>query len=230
MKKAALIATVALFLLIAPLSLVSAEASEMDSDWNRRIASPSYGFSFGFAEVKYGNDSKATVVMPGIDLRHFNGTNVTEAGGFYYGYELGVAANFYLGSETLSNGASEYDIEQIAMATLFLMGKHGYRIELPGTRGKFGIGLELGMGLMGGAGSFELKEKGGDNLSQTEEIIGPVFEAGIEGLMDAGPNNRLVLRLGLMVSPEVLDAEVYGFNAEAAPVRINIRCGFVRDH
>ncbi len=72
---------------MVPVFLLSAQSADTGNEWKTRIASPSYGFNIAIVELEYGQDDNTeTFVMPGIDLRHFNGINVTESGRFFPEY------------------------------------------------------------------------------------------------------------------------------------------------
>ncbi len=205
--------------------------------WSTRIAAPGYGFSFTSVEVEYGEDDETEVyLMPGIDLRHFNGINVTESGHFYFGYEVGVAANFLVGSgSTMDIVGEEYELNSAMVATLLLMGKHGYHRDIGSPDKGLGFGVELGLGIMGGAGDIEIENTDGDTFSHTTEIIGPVFEAAGEFSIRTDRDLRLVCRLGLMAGAPLIETDdgdtgVDYFSAASAPVRVSLRFGFVRDY
>lgn len=174
------VALVVAVLVLAPVSFVDAEEHGDGPLWNERIASPSYGVNLATFNLSYGDDGESDLSMPGFELRHFNGINAIEDGGFYFGYEVGAGLNFYAGGENFegSNGR-EYTVESIFAASAFLMGKHGYRWEPAGF--PVGIGLELGLGVLAGGGSIDFLDVEADETAdQGEGATGPVFEVGGE--------------------------------------------------
>lgn len=201
------------------------------------ISSPSYGLNFAILELEYGEDDNTeTFIMPGFDLRHFNGVNVAESGRFYFGYEVGVALNFYLGGgSTYEIEGEKYTFTNAMAATLFLMGKHGYRRSIGNPVDGLGWGLELGLGLMGGAGMIGFEDSEGEYFDHDTEIISPVFEVAGEFSVRTERDLRFVGRLGIMAGAPVIDfddwdAGVDYLSGEAVPVRITLRAGFVRDY
>jgi hypothetical protein len=229
----------ALILFLAPLAAVSAE-SDGATGWNSRIASPSYGLSLGFINLTYGEaDNEKMLLMPGIDLRHFNGINVTRAGGFYFGYEFGASINVYLPSDTAyeTSLGTEYTIDGIIAGSIFLMGKHGYRREIGSATKGIGYGFELGLGIMAGGGSVMLNEvDGNDEPSPGEEVISPVFELGGEVNLRTEENFRFSARFSLMAGIPLIDfsndfiGATGNFSASMVPVRPTLRFGFIRDY
>src|SRR6056297_671900 len=135
-----------------------------EESWMKRIASPSYGLTLGFYELKFcvEDQESETLLMPGIDLRHFNGVNVPRSGGFYYGYEIGLLANFYLGEEEypfdVGGPLVAGTVESMMAATGFLKVKHGYRFSL-GT-GDYSpvFGFELGAGIAAGGAEIQISK------------------------------------------------------------------------
>jgi hypothetical protein len=224
-------------LVVMPVFLLSAQRADPDNDWRTRIASPSYGFNIAIFELEYDeNDNTETFVMPGVDVRHFNGINVTESGRFYFGYEVGVAVNFYLGGEySFEIQGEDYTLTDATAATMLLMGKHGYRRSVGDPAEGLGWGLELGLGLMGGAGMIGFEDTDGTYYSHDTEIISPVFEVAGEFSVQTDRDLRFVARLGLMAGASVIDFDDLDtgldyLSAEAVPVRFTMRAGFVRDY
>lgn len=206
-------------------------ADTEEENWKKRIASPSYGLTMGFYELKYGpeRDQSETLIMPGIDLRHFNGLNVPRSGGFYYGYEIGLLANFYLGEEEFPFDGETGTVEGIMAATGFLMVKHGYRFSL-GT-GDYSpvFGFELGAGVAAGGADIQINDQDGNNLAAlADEPVGPILELGIEGGLPLGKDLRFVTRLGVTVLPT--PPLVTANKGEMSPVRIGLRGGLTWNH
>jgi hypothetical protein len=206
-----------------------------DESWHKKIASPSYGLNIGFFTLDYedelGESQTKTLVMPGIELRHFNGINVPRDGGFYYGYELGIGVNFYIGEHRFNDNGIAHTVEDIMAASGLAMVKHGYRFGPGKGNNRPSFGLELGMGITAGGGSVTItrdEDEWGENIAATlDEPIGPVFELGFEGALHRGDDHRFVVRLGIMGGPPPLATENFG---EMAAVRISLRGGFTMNH
>jgi len=206
-----------------------------DESWHKRIASPSYGFNLGFFTLEYedeqGESQTDTLAMPGIELRHFNGLDVPRDGGFYYGYELGIGINFYIGEHGFEDNGTAYTVEDIVVASGLAMVKHGYRFDLGKGYNRPSFGLELGMGIAAGGGDITITEdedEWGENVAETlDEPIGPVFELGFEGALHRGDDRRFVVRLSIMGGAAPLATENFG---DMVPVRISLRGGFTMNH
>lgn len=229
----------AVVMVLIPALFVSGQNTEGVGMWSPRVVSPTYGFNLAFLEVTYGEDEDtANYVMPGVDVRHFNGINVTESGRFYFGYEVGLAANFFAGGEpSYEVYGEDYALTSAMGVTVILMGKHGYRRDIgPADRG-LGIGLELGLGFMGGIGMLEFTADDDDSTTYEEdtEIISPAVEVGGEISMRTEKDLRITARLGILAGAPIIDVSdgdtgVSGLSAEAAPVRVFLRFGFIRDY
>lgn len=218
------------------------KSNEDKEDWLKRVASPTYGLSLGFFNLNYQDrndkEQEETLLMPGIDLRHFNGTNVSKGGGFYYGYELGLGLNFNTGGQTYDAlpGNDTYQLESLIAYRLFLMFKHGYRFNLNSDPDGFSLGLELGLGVMGGGGDITLKHTSEDwNASYGGGGASPIFELAFEGASSIKENVRLSTRLGLTAGMPSIDASSddlgnIGIEGEMLPIMINLRLGFRMMH
>jgi len=189
----------------------------------------------GFYDLKFGPEDQEseTLLMPGIDLRHFNGVNVPRSGGFYYGYEIGLLANIYLGEEGFpfdEGGTMEPGtVESLVAASGFLMLKHGYRFSL--GRGDYSpvFGFELGAGIAAGGGDIQINNSDGENIAVlTDDPVGPIFELGLEGGLPLGKDLRLVTRLGITVVP--MPPLITENKGEMGPVRIGLRGGLHWNH
>jgi hypothetical protein len=210
-----------------------------DTAWNERIASPSYGLNLAFITLDYGpDDTEEVLLLPGIGIRHFNGINVTEDGGFYFGYEVGANINLYFGGFEFVTGEMDPPVSrvtQIIVGTFFLMGKHGYWMEIGGASGGLGLGLELGLGLMAGGGFIDFEDSNGDTASfSPDAVISPLVEINGKGAMRFGENMRLTAALGVMAGMSLIemdDSDIYSeVSAEMSPARVSLRFGFVRDY
>ncbi len=213
-----------------------------NDDWSRRVASPTYGLSLGFLGLTYrdrnNEEKEETIPVPGIDLRHFNGTNVSKGGGFYYGYELGIGVNFNTGGRTYDTqpGTDTYRLEELIAFRLFLMLKHGYRFNLTPDPDGFSLGLELGLGIMGGGGYIKFEHTSEDwSESYDDGGASPIFELALEGAFSTRENVRFSARLGVAAGMPAIDAPYdalgnIGIKGEMVPVMINLRLGFRMMH
>lgn len=242
-----LITTVLLSLFFGYTSITNslvAQDGQKERDWSKKVASPSYGFSLAFLNVEYqdavGDEQEEGLTMPGIDFRHFNGVNVSEGGGFYYGYELGGGLNFNTGGESFSVSATEheYQIETVLAYRFFLMGKHGYRFNLSDDPDKFSLGLELGLGIVGGGADATLIDMEDDNQSTYSggsAGASPVVEFGLEGAFKVKEKTRFTVRLALTVGDSFLETS-YGeivsnpIRVRMPPAFLNLRFGFRMFH
>jgi hypothetical protein len=211
----------------------SADAEE--ENWMKRIASPSYGLTMGFYDLKFGveDQESKTLLMPGIDIRHFNGVNVPRSGGFYYGYEFGLLANFYLGEEgfPFDEGGPLVpgSVENLVAASGFLMLKHGYRFSLGSGNYSPVFGFELGAGIAAGGGDIQINDPDGVNIAVlTDDPVGPIFELGLEGGLPLGEDLRFVTRLGITAVP--MPPLITENKGQMGPVRIGLRGGLHWNH
>jgi len=207
-----------------------------EESWMKRIASPSYGLTMGFFNLEFGPEDdrqNKTLIMPGIDIRHFNGVNVPRSGGFYYGYEFGILANFYLGEYEFpyigESVTTVGTVEGLMAASGFLMLKHGYRFPLGSGDDSPVFGIELEAGIAAGGGDMQIKNLDDENMAVlAEEPVGPIFELGFEGGLPVGKDLRFVTRLGITVVPlPPVETENDG---EMSPVRIGLRGGLTWNH
>ncbi|MFO7731574.1 MAG: hypothetical protein R6V86_12515 [Spirochaetia bacterium] len=212
-------------------------ADNAEESWMKRIASPSYGLTMGFYELEYGpgdNRQNETLMMPGIDIRHFNGLNVPRSGGFYYGYELGLLVNFYLGEHKFEDQGQNLTVESMVAASGFLMLKHGYRFSIGNGDNSPVFGFELGAGIAAGGGDLVITndaDEDGENIAGlADEPVGPIFELGLEGGLPVGKELRFVTRLGITVIPIPPIDEITNENGQMAPVRIGLRGGLHWNH
>ncbi len=217
---------------------------EKERKWSKHVASPSYGLSLAFLNVEYqdrnDNEQSEGLVMPGLDFRHFNGVNVSEGGGFYYGYELGMGLNFNTGGQSysVSSGDNEYELENVLAYRFFLMGKHGYRFNLSDNPDGFSLGLELGLGIVGGGADVTLRDLQSENQSSYSggsAGASPIVDVGLEGAFQVKESKRLTIRLALTIGNSFLETE-YGEVVPASirtnmpPAFLNLRFGFRMFH
>ena len=236
MRKTVLLMLVVCFLGGAA-GLVFGESGDNEEEgWKERIASPSYGLTLGFFNLTYrdadDHEQTDTLLMPGIELRHFNGIDVPRDRGFYYGYELGLGVNFSFGGHGFKDSGVDHTVDGIVAGSGFLMLKHGYRFELGTGYTRPGFGFELGAGVGAGGGAITVtRDDDPDSENRAvitgEDGIGPVFELGFEGSLNSGDEYRLVARLGVTIIPVVPLESNYG---QMVPPRITLRGGFTRNH
>ena len=213
-----------------------------DTDWDRRVASPTYGLSLLFFELRYNdrfnNQRDENIPMPGIDLRHFNGVNVSPGGGFYYGYEIGVGLNFNSSDRRYDVGDSTdtYQLDELIAFRLSFMFKHGYRFNISPDPDGFSLGLELGLGVMGGGGEVKFRHVNTNRAYNSGTAgVAPVFELGFEAGTPIRERVRLSTRLALAIGPPLIDVpygdlsgiEMWG---QTTPAFISMRVGFRMMH
>ena len=205
--------------------------------WKKRFASPSYGVAFAPVTIEFtdgGEDSEETLVVPGVDIRIFNGINVAKRGGFYVGHEVGTSLFFLGESDSYSTDLGPYTVEDVFCGTIFLMSKYGYRLDLGSRALGFSAGAELGIGAQMGGGDVTLvpeNDPDNDVSPDTEGMpFGPALEASIEGAFRLGQNFRLFLKAGGLVGPALLDWDHEALSGEMQPVRPSIRAGFALNY
>jgi len=233
-----------IFGFIAVTNSLIAQEDDNERTWSKHVASPSYGMSLAFLNIEYqdrgDNEQSEGLMMPGIDLRHFNGVNVSEGGGFYYGYELGFGLNFNTGGQdyAVTSGDNLYQLENALAVRVLLMGKHGYRFNLTDDPDGFSLGLELGLGVVGGITDIELRDLEDEDQPTYSGGSGgasPALEVGVEGAFQIKEKSRFTVRLALTIGDSFLDTS-YG-EIVSAPIRanmpppfLNLRFGFRMFH
>ena len=88
-----------IFLLVFTTMVLTAEENGV-WDWKDNFASTTYGVALmpvHFEGVDTGSSN--TIFLPGLDIRLFNGKNITKKGGFYTGTEVGLIMFFSGDSE-----------------------------------------------------------------------------------------------------------------------------------
>lgn len=235
MRKVLFHGLVALFLCGTLSTTFAQDSSAFEEDgWKRRFASPTYGAALAPLTVKYGTDEEDEIMVPGVELRIFNGINVGKRGNFYTGYEVGVSFHFLGESDSYegaTSSAKDYSLKEFFSGMVFLMSKYGYRFGLGTKAGGLTVGPVIGIGIGMGGGSVDIYDINNETSSgaDTEMIFGPMLEAAVEGSLRTGQNFRFVGIVGVNVSPgmEWDDSEVSG---EMVPVRPDIRFGFVQNY
>jgi len=211
----------------------SQDAAVAEEGWKRGFASPTYGVSIAPLTLSYNDgseDQEDTVYVPGVEVRIFNGTNIAKRGGFYTGYEVGVAFYFLDSSDSYDISGTGYHISGLNCGIVFLMSKYGYRLDLGGRTGGFSIGPMIGIGLGMGGGSVDIVNESTDVSTggDPDMIFGPMLEGALEGAFRFGQNFRVMVVLGANVSPLLeWDATISG---EMIPVRPDLRIGFALNY
>lgn len=233
-----------IFGFIAMTNNLTAQEEQKERSWSKNVASPSYGLSLAFLNIDYqdrsDNKQSEGLLMPGIDLRHFNGVHVSEGGGFYYGYELGMGLNFNTGGQSynVSSGDDIYRLENVLAYRFFLMGKHGYRFNLTDDPQGFSLGLELGLGVVGGGADVTFRDMQSEyqsTYSGGSAGVSPVVEFGLEGAFQLKEKSRFTMRLAATIGDSFLETE-YGeivpasIRANMPPIFLNLRFGFRMFH
>jgi len=213
--------------------------------WKMRFASPTYGVSLATLVLTYPendqyDEAEESLVVPGIELRIYNGINVAPRGGFYTGYEVG--ATFYTLGESDSYSVyqggttyQDYHISDLFCGMIFVMSKYGYRVDLGTDEGGMSIGPQIGIGVAMGGGSVEIvNDETGESVSgDTDMIFGPMLEADIEAAFRFGRNFRVLGAIGASVSPMLEwddETDTDMIEGEFLPVRPNIRIGFALNY
>jgi hypothetical protein len=195
--------------------------------WKQKTASPTYGLAF--MPMKINGEAEGfsgDFWMPGIDLRIFNGTNVSKRGGFYTGTEVGVLFFLPMDPEGMSftdeiantaDGSQSYHVSMDFMiAQVFLLAKYGYRIDLGFKFLGISLGAELGIGTCIGAGHMSLQSTingvdGDAGFGTTGTFLNVVLDAAVEAAIRLGQNLRFIARVGAMLTPPFMDNDTDDF-------------------
>jgi formylmethanofuran dehydrogenase subunit C len=235
---------VALVLLFGIAGTVFAQDGAFEEEgWKKRFASPTYGVVLAPTEIEIptsGASLEEEILVPGFEIRIFNGMNVAKRGGFYTGYEVGVQFLLYTGgddyylksnwNEVTFGNTGNYRIESIFSGTIFLLSKYGYRIDLGTAAGGLSIGPQVGIGAQMGGGSVDIYNETNDvtESADTEMLFGPRLELSIEAAFRLGKNFRLMGLIGANVGPGL---EWEGtIDGEMVPVQPDIRLGFALNY
>jgi hypothetical protein len=217
---------------------VFAEDSAYEEEgWKKRFASPTYGVALAPMTIEYGDGEEDEILLPGIELRIFNGMNVEKRGGFYTGYEVGVVFHFLEESDEFDTGTDRLTLKDINSGLIFLMSKYGYRIDLGTRTGGLSVGPVVGIGICMGGGSVDVyHESDGETYgTDTDMIFGPMLEGALEAALRLGQNFRLIGIVGVNVSPAGLswdgdDSGSANLDGEMVPVRPDLRLGFALNY
>jgi hypothetical protein len=195
--------------------------------WKQKTASPTYGLAFMPMSISgEGEGFCGEFWIPGIDLRIFNGTNVSKRGGFYTGVEAGMLFFFPMDEESMSfsdtiDGTDETPAAQVypytvsmdyMAAQVFLLAKYGYRIDLGFKFLGISLGAELGIGASIGAGHMSFQSTidgvyGDAGFGTTSTFLSVVLDAAVEAAVRLGQNLRFIARFGAMLTPPIMDNE-----------------------
>jgi len=237
--------------------LMAEETAYNVEGWKKRVASPTYGLALATLTIKDWDGKEIDkMVVPGFEMRIFNGTNVAKRGGFFVGYEVGTIFFTMEQSDTYSleansgAGTEELQLDDFFVGTLFLLSKYGYRIDLGLEAAGLSLGAEVGMGLqlsMGGVDVVASDPDDGDDDDNPEtwvEVYAPfslALEAAGEAAFRLGQNFRIFGRLGVMVMPQLVEWDTddiaydgsgpdKGFTGEVSPAIVNLRLGFALNY
>ncbi len=214
-----------------------------EEGWKKRFASPTYGVILAPTDIEIptaGAAQEESLLVPGVEIRIFNGMNVAKRGGFYTGYEVGVQFLLYSGGddyyletswdEVTFGTTGNYRIENIFCGTIFLLSKYGYRIDLGTAAGGLSIGPQVGIGAQMGGGNVDIYNETEDvtESADTEMLFGPRIELSVEAAFRFGKNFRLMGLVGANVGPGF---EWEGtIDGEMIPVQPDIRLGFALNY
>ena len=242
MRKIVFVAVVILFVCGLAAPVFSQETDYNVEGWKKRVASPTYGLALAFLPLtdEDGNELD-TLVIPGFEMRIFNGTNVAKRGGFFVGYEVGTI--FFVFGESGEYpaiggaGPTIVQLNEFFVGTLFLLSKYGYRLDLGIEAAGLSLGVEAGMGLQVSMGGVDVRNVISDE-EQWLEVYAPfslVLDAAAEAAFRLGQNFRVFGRLGVMVMPQLVEIS-WGstgfddFNGMVSPAILNMRLGFALNY
>lgn len=219
MKRRVVLMLLTLLLVAAPLAF-SQEEGGILGVWKEQFASPTYGIALIPGTISGDGLAARKIAIPGLDVRLFQGTNVTKRGGFFTGIELGTL--FFsnkpdgkaLGIDTYSDSGSTYTDTytpnlNYTAGMVFLLGKYGYRLDIGFALIGISAGAELGIGARLIRGDFNLSTTL-DGFTRTltwNSSTNPAdlfLDAAAEAAIRLGKNFRIVARLGGMLTPSFL--------------------------
>lgn len=239
-------------LILLTLVLAGAFAEDKGAfDWKPAIASTTYGLVFMPVTISNANGDTQQVFLTGMDVRVFNGKNITKRGGFYTGVETG-ALIFPLPldgqlSSMKSNTSTDVSLttDQF-LASVFLMAKYGYRLDLGFKLFGISLGAEAGIGARIASGFFTLYGSDGTDSGEIDmgyeaSYMSMILDAAVEAAIRLGPNFRLVGKIGGIITPPYLStdyadtttpfpAPLTGFDFESDPFLLSVRLGFIMSY
>lgn len=209
-----------IFIFLLALTSMFLTAEENDFwDWKDNAASTTYGIALmpvDFNNVDTGSTN--TIYLPGIDIRLFNGKNVTKKGGFYTGTEVGLIMFFSSDAEFnetdygATSGAVPYTIvnSDSFIGTVFVLAKYGYRLDLGVKLFGISLGWEMGIGARIASGNFDFDaDIGGQSVSISEgydtTAMSMILDTAVEGSVRLGTSLRFVAKLGVMLTPPFIN-------------------------
>ena len=221
-----------LVILIAFMAFSFAAAEEGFWDWKDNFASTTYGLAFMPVEFYNGNmDTSNTVLMPGIDIRLFNGKNITKKGGFYTGTEVGLIM-FFSSDAEFSDSYTDANTDSVNynivnsdsfIGTVFVLAKYGYRLDLGIKLFGISLGAEMGIGARIASGNFDFKaDIGGDNGSRSGSYdttaMSMILDTAVEGSVRLGTSLRFVAKVGVMLTPPLINIDDLGTAVVVNPI------------
>lgn len=164
-------------------------------NWEQRVAAPSYGLAMALwtVQTNQGNaGATSRLLIPGADVRIFNGANATQGGGFFTGVEVGATAFFNVDKNNKLNNTSfegkypgnggtpgtnyyaapftyKVDVEG-SLGMVYALAKYGYRLDLGFDLIGLSVGAELGMGARLAQGGLHL------SINETDSQTGGQFK------------------------------------------------------
>jgi len=247
---------IVLVILITFINLNFIFSAEGTWEWKENIASTTYGIALLPVNISnYDTGFNEDIFVPGIDIRVFNGKNVGKRGGFYTGVETGAIIFLPVENElTDLYAGTSYPVNPEAfVATVFVMAKYGYRLDLGVKLFGVSLGWEMGIGARIASGSFDLKTEingyeGSTGMGYDSSAMAMILDTAVEASVRIGPNFRFVTKLGGMLTPPLIELDAAGgsmvdpetvgaetdannimetYEAESAPVIITARVGFI---
>lgn len=208
--------------------------------WKQGVASTTYGIILLPLRIDSGN-SEQEVMLPGLDIRLFNGKNVAKRGGFYTGVETG-ALMFFISPDQLESMDGVQLSSDLFVASVFVLAKYGYRIDIGIKLFGISLGWEMGIGARIASGFFELYGDDGTDSSSLEagyeaSYMSMMLDTAVEGAVRLGPNFRFVAKLGGMLTPPLISSSdssastpLNSFSFESEPYMITARAGFIMSY
>lgn len=209
-----------IFLLVFTAMFLTAEENGV-WDWKDNFASTTYGVAL--LPVEFNNNETGlseTLIMPGIDIRLFNGKNITKKGGFYTGTEIGLIMFFSgdSGFEDTYNGTASgsvtYNVtnSDSFIGTVFVLAKYGYRLDLGVKLFGLSLGWEMGIGARIASGNFDYgAEINGFEGSRSEgyetTAMSMMLDTAVEASVRLGTSLRFVVKLGALLTPPFINID-----------------------
>jgi hypothetical protein len=232
-------------------------------DWKDNFASTTYGIALMPVNFEgAGTNTGNSIYLPGIDIRLFNGKNITKKGGFYTGTEVGLIM-FFSGdgefqatyTDDLAGDSVNYNVlnSDSFIATVFVLAKYGYRLDLGVKLFGVSLGWEMGIGARIASGNFDISANiDGNEVSRSEgydtTAMSMILDTAVEASVRLGTNLRFVAKLGVMLTPPLVrfdgiydqtidlsDGADYGeaeaiienYEIESSPLITTARVGFI---